>query len=190
LASATGALVLKIKDRDDASALAIQSAALSLQGVDHLMQVSRGTLDIKVFVLPSSAFRAENRASMDLFEVAVGEFIPSLGIFPFFIVDPEVPIAVLEKTVFLDELILSCCRWLMLTPRVSIVDDNFSVGHKLFGVIESTLVQLYCHDSHQFLGIAFILNQYAHDLQCAHRRFNNLMPGGLSRILWLEKLNP
>jgi hypothetical protein len=141
------------------------------------MQVSRGTLDIKVFVLPSPAFRAENCASMDLFKVAVGEFIPSLGIFPFFIVDPEVPIAVLEKPVLLDELILFCCRWLMLTPRVSIVDDNFSVGHELFGVIESTLVQLYCHDSYQFLGIAFILNQYAHDLQCAHRRFDNLMPG-------------
>ena len=73
------------------------------------MQVGCRILDIKVFVLPSPAFRAENCASMDLFEVAVGEFIPSLGVLIFFVVDPEVPPAVLEKTVLLDELILFFC---------------------------------------------------------------------------------
>jgi hypothetical protein len=116
------------------------------------MQVGCRILDIKVFVLPSPAFRAENCASMDLFEVAVGEFIPSLGVLIFFVVDPEVPLAVLEKTVLLDELILFLCRWLMLTPRVPIVDNDLSVGHKLFGVVEPTVVQFDCHDFHLFRG--------------------------------------
>ena len=84
---------------------------LRLDGVDHPMQVCCCVFDAMIFdalkfVLSCRAFCRGNSTTVDIFEIAIRERIPSFGlaVFPFF--DAQMPLPVLIKPVQADELIL------------------------------------------------------------------------------------
>jgi hypothetical protein len=72
------------------------------------MQVRRRVLDVMVLVLARADFRSEHATAMDIFEVAIGKFVVSLGLFGLFVVDSQIPLAVFGKTVEANEFISSC----------------------------------------------------------------------------------
>jgi hypothetical protein len=49
--------------------------------------VGRGTFDVIIFVLSCPAFCGKHCATVDVFEIAIGKFIPSFGLFVFLVVD-------------------------------------------------------------------------------------------------------
>ena len=52
---------------------------------------------------------------------------------------------VLGETARVDEVVFLLSGWLMLTPRVSFVDHDFSFADKFFGMPECRPVQFHCH---------------------------------------------
>ena len=56
-------------------------------------------LDVIVFVLAGAAFCRKQAAAMDLLEIPIGEFVVSLGVLGFLVVDSQIPLAVFRKTV-------------------------------------------------------------------------------------------
>src|SRR5580704_17802081 len=109
------------------------------------MQMSCSSFDIKVFVLSCSAFDGEHRATMNVDEVAIWEFVPLLGILRLLIVDTQMPFCVLFKSVLIDELIFLLSGRLVVTPCVSLVAHKTVFVHQSLSMIECGTVELDCH---------------------------------------------
>ena len=82
---------------------------------------------------------------MDLLEVAVRELVPGFRVFAFLIVQPQMPLRVLSKSVLADELILLLGRWLVFTPVVPFVPHYLSFVYERFRKLESGVVEFLCH---------------------------------------------
>ena len=82
---------------------------------------------------------------MNLFEITVGQLVMPSSLFTILGVYPQEPLAVLEKTVLIDELFLDLRRGMVVAPRVPLVVDKFTLLDKSFGVFICALVQFYGH---------------------------------------------
>jgi hypothetical protein len=51
------------------------------------------------------------------------------------------PLAILLETIFLDETIFFCRRWLVLAPVVTLVDHDVAFAYQILGVFEATPVK-------------------------------------------------
>ena len=86
------------------------------------MQVRRRGLDVIVLVLPRAAFCREYATAVNIFKVPVGEFVVSLGVLGFLVVDSQVPLAIFRKTVEANEFIFLLCGWPVLAPCIALVE--------------------------------------------------------------------
>jgi len=86
-----------------------------------LLQLRRRVFDFGVAILASSGLRREQPAPMNIFEIAIGELIPSFGMLVFLFVNPQIPFTVFIKSVLADKLILLLCGRLVFAPRLPFV---------------------------------------------------------------------
>lgn len=84
-------------------------------------------------VFCSSALHSEQRATMNIFEIAIGKSVSSFGILAISIVDTEMPFHVLTEPVHADKLVLLRCRRLMPSPSTSAVGYDAPVINEILG---------------------------------------------------------
>ena len=72
---------------------------LLLDIVYHAVQMGRGVFDVKILVLARPAFRSQYGATVDFFEIAVGEFVALFGRLVVLVVDAQMPLAVFAEAV-------------------------------------------------------------------------------------------
>lgn len=101
--------------------------------------------DVVVFSLSRSRLRSKQPATVDFFEVTVGELVPALGFFVVFIVYSEMSSGVFGVAMLPNELVLLLCGGLVFAPRVAVVNDVLARPDQALCVIERPLVQLDCH---------------------------------------------
>src|ERR1700730_11890181 len=89
--------------------------------VDHSVQVRCGIFDVEMLVLARPAFSGHHSATMDVFEITIREFIPSLGILALLLVDPQMPFRIFLESMRSEEFILGLCRRPMLAPCIPFV---------------------------------------------------------------------
>jgi hypothetical protein len=77
---------------------------------------------------------------MNVFEVAIGEFVSSFGILGVATIDPEMPFCVLTEAMLPNELILELCRRPVFGPDAFSVKHDVSLVDELFGVRQSGMV--------------------------------------------------
>jgi hypothetical protein len=66
------------------------------------------------------------------------------------VVNPQVPPAILIKSMLTDEIVLLLSGRLIFTPGISFVGDDFPLVDESSRVIECPFVQLNCHASFSF----------------------------------------
>jgi hypothetical protein len=86
------------------------------------MQMRDRVFDVIVMVLPRAAFCREYATAVNIFKVPVGEFVVSLGVLGFLVVDSQVPFAIFRKTVEANEFIFLLCGWRVLAPCIALVE--------------------------------------------------------------------
>ncbi len=114
--------------------------------VNHLMQLMGGTLNVEVLILSRSAFRGNQTTPMNIFEIPVGELIPSLGVLAVLIVNAEIPFGVFIITMKTNELVLLLCCRTILAPVISIVEDVLAFVDECFRMFECSFIECYRHD--------------------------------------------
>src|SRR5215216_3556765 len=97
-------------------------------------------LDVVVFVLSRPALGGEHSTAVDVLEIAVRELVPSFGILPPLVVDPQVPLPELTVPMLLDELVLLLCGRLVLAPRISLVYYDVTFLDEPSSVLECSVV--------------------------------------------------
>src|ERR1700733_4382768 len=113
-----------------------------------------GIFDVEVLVLASSAFRGQHAATVDIREITIGKFIPSLGALLLLIVDPEEPFCVLPESMSCQKLIFRLRRWEMFAPIIPFVEYRRPGENKLLGKVECRLIQFHHHGTTSRLGPA------------------------------------
>ena len=86
------------------------------------MQVRCRVLDVMVLILVRAAFCGEHATAVDIFKFPVGEFVVSLGVLGFLVVDSQIPLAIFRKTVEANEFIFLLCGWPVLAPCIALVE--------------------------------------------------------------------
>jgi hypothetical protein len=77
---------------------------------------------------------------MNVFEVAIGKFVPSFGVLAIALVDSQMPFCALTEAMLPDELVLDVCRRPVLRPSAFSVDYNASLANEFFSVSQSDRV--------------------------------------------------
>src|ERR1700716_659142 len=90
--------------------------------VDHSVPVRRCVLHIVGLALSGAAFRGQNTATVNVFEIAVWKLVVRLGVLGLGVVHAEVPVGIFCKTVLRYELVLGAGRGLGLAPSVALVE--------------------------------------------------------------------
>jgi hypothetical protein len=103
------------------------------------VEVRSSEFYIVMFVLPRSAFRRDNSTTVNFFEVAIGEFVSSLVLLVFLIINPQVPFGVFVNPVQADELILLLCGRLVFETELPRNVEVVWVGIKGACVISAPL---------------------------------------------------
>lgn len=109
--------------------------------LDHPVQVRDSPCDVVVFVLRRPAFRRQNSAPVNIFEVSVGKFVRSFGILGLLVVDAQVPCRVFVKPVPGNKVVLVFCGGLVIAPGISFIVDALSLQDERFGVLQGFSVQ-------------------------------------------------
>jgi len=91
-----------------------------------LLQLRRSVFYFGVAILASSGLRREQPAPMNIFEIAKGELVSSLGILRVMIVNAQMPPCVFAESVQSDEFILFVCGRPMSAPRAFAISDQMS----------------------------------------------------------------
>src|ERR1700716_4728485 len=99
------------------------------------MQVRGRPFNFKMFILSCSALGGKHCAAVDFFEISIWKLVPLLGIFTFLVVDSQMPLAVLCEPMCVDEVVFFLGRWLVLAPRISIIDHSLSPGDESLGML-------------------------------------------------------
>jgi hypothetical protein len=105
-----------------------------------LLQLRRSVFYFGVAKLASSGLRREQPAPMNIFEIAIGELVSSLGILRVVIVDAQMPPCVFAESVQSDEFILFVCGRPMSAPRAFTVRYEVSLFDELHGESKSVFV--------------------------------------------------
>jgi hypothetical protein len=90
-----------------------------LHGFEHPMQVDRGILDVIIFVLSRPAFGGKHSTTVHIFEIAIGELIPSFGSLVFLFIDPQMPFTVFIKPVRINSFSCWAEGWCSLHASLS-----------------------------------------------------------------------
>src|SRR6267142_341732 len=109
------------------------------------MQMRRSVFDVIVLVLAGSTFRAEDAATVDVFEIPKGELIMPFGLLAFLVIYPEVPSPVFGEPVLSNKFIFLLRRGSVFAPRIPLVEYEFALADKSLGVLVCPAVELYCH---------------------------------------------
>ena len=109
------------------------------------MQVRDRVFDVIVMVLPRAAFCREYATAVNIFKVPVGEFVVSLGVLGFLVVDSQVPLAIFRKTVEANEFIFLLCGWPVLAPCIALVEYKSSVVDQFSGMLVGSSVKRHSH---------------------------------------------
>jgi hypothetical protein len=109
------------------------------------MQVRCRVLDAMVLVLARAAFRSEHATAVDIFEIPIGKFVASLGLFGLFVVDSKIPLAVFGKAVEANEFIFLLWGRPVLTPCITLVEYKSSSVDGLFGMLKCPAVKRHSH---------------------------------------------
>jgi hypothetical protein len=72
---------------------------------------------------------------VDIFEIPIGKFIVSLGLLRLFVVEFQMPFAVLGKTVQANEFIFLLCRRPVPASCIALVEYKSSFVDKLFSLL-------------------------------------------------------
>lgn len=99
---------------------------LSLSRGNHFQQLGCGGFNVGVAILASSRLHSKHPTAMNVFEIARGKFISSLGVLSVTIVDSQVPLCVFAKAMLSNEPILELCRGPIFGPSAFAVCDNMS----------------------------------------------------------------
>ena len=116
-----------------------------LAALHHSMQVRCRHLDITVPVLTGAAFGGEHATSMDFSEIPVGKFMVSLGVFRPLVVDPQIPFAVLSKTVEADIFAFLQGRRLMFLQASRSSNSNRPSPISALGMLICLSIKLHGH---------------------------------------------
>ena len=79
---------------------------------------------------------------MDVFEVAIGEFVSSFGVLSIPLVDCQMPLCILAKAVLPNEFVLELGRRAMLPPGAFSIRDEVPLFNELHAKGESGFVYL------------------------------------------------
>src|ERR1700687_3951015 len=109
------------------------------------MQVRCRGLDVMVLILARAAFCGEHATAVDIFKVPVGEFVMSLGVLGFLVVDSQIPLAIFRKTVEANEFIFLLCGWPVLAPCIALVEYKSSVVDQFSGMLVGSSVKRHSH---------------------------------------------
>ena len=82
---------------------------------------------------------------MDIFEIPIGKFIVSLGLLRLFVVEFQMPFAVLGKTVQANEFIFLLCRRPVPASCIALVEYKSSFVDKLFSLLLCLSVKRHGH---------------------------------------------
>jgi hypothetical protein len=104
------------------------------------VQVRRRGLDVIVLVLPRAAFCREYATAVNIVKVPVGEFVVSLGVLGFLVVDSQIPPAVFGKAVEANEFIFLLGSRPVLASCISLVQYDPPFVDKLLGMLECPAV--------------------------------------------------
>src|ERR1700723_3303330 len=96
----------------------------ALPGIQHAMQVRDRVFDVIVLVLAGAAFCREHAKAVGLAEIPIGKFVVSLGLFGFFVIDSQIPPAVVGKAMEANEFIFLLGSRPVLAPCISLVQYN------------------------------------------------------------------
>lgn len=67
---------------------------------------------------------------MHVLEVAIRELVSLFPLLALFVIDSQMPFAVLCEAIRANKLVLLLCRGLIFAPRISFVDDDFSFAYE------------------------------------------------------------
>src|SRR5438270_5321025 len=115
--------------------------------INHSMQMCCCMFNVIIFILSSSAFCCKHSTAVNLFKIAVGKFIPLFGIFILFCIDSQVPFPIFTKAMLFNILVLILCRWLVLTPHISLIKDKISLLYQFCCMFKCSVIQFDCHRS-------------------------------------------
>src|SRR6266446_1136061 len=109
------------------------------------MQMRRSVFDVIVLVLAGSTFRAEDAATVDIFEIPKGELIMPFGLLAFLVIYPEVPSPVFGEPVLSNKFIFLLRRGSVSAPRIPVVEYEFALADKSLGIFVCSSIKLHCH---------------------------------------------
>jgi hypothetical protein len=99
---------------------------LSLSRGNHFQQLGCRGFNVDVAILASSRLHSKHPTAMNVFEIAIGKFVSSLGVLSVTIVDSQVPLCIFAKAMLSNELILELSRGPIFGPSAFAVCDNMS----------------------------------------------------------------
>lgn len=90
---------------------------------------------------------------MDIFEVAIREFVMPPAVFAVLVVYRQEPYAVFGESILFDEFIFGLRGWMVVAPRVPLVIDKLTLLDKSLGVFICTFIELNGHATYLLIGL-------------------------------------
>ena len=109
----------------------------------HLQEPLSGTFDIRITELVRPAFHREQRATMDVFEIAKRKFVFRLVFLRMRRIDPEMPICIFSEAVVASEIILFWCGRTMISPIILLIHDDVPVRDQLLSKNKGAIIEPY-----------------------------------------------
>jgi len=103
---------------------------------DHRLELGRRIFNFVIFVLAGPTLRSKHAAAMNIFEIAIREFVSLFRILGVPMIDPEMPFCIFAEPMETDKLILCYCRRVMFAPRSPAVRNDLSLLDKVFSVLD------------------------------------------------------
>src|SRR5215471_4593425 len=93
----------------------------------HFQETLSGTFDIRITELERPAFHREQRATMDILEIAKRKFAFRLVFLSMRRIDPEMPACIFSEAVVANEIIFLWCGRTMTSPIIPFIRDDVPV---------------------------------------------------------------
>src|SRR5262249_35941378 len=84
----------------------------------HFQETLSGTFDVRITELVRPAFHREQRATMDVFEIAKRKFAFRLVFLSMRYIDPEMPVCIFSEAVVANEIFFLWCGRTMTSPII------------------------------------------------------------------------
>jgi len=83
---------------------------------------------------------SQQRATMDIFEIAERKLVSGFSPFGMGLIDPEMPLAIFSEPVRANELVLILRSRMMISPRIFLINDNTSLSDQFLGISKRVFV--------------------------------------------------